>query len=76
MKFVVMNLAITYIVACADDEQDGEHTLLQRFIRAIFWPLTVTSWFRCQNGRFHKLLNILWAVLIAGWLLGFISDRL
>lgn len=72
----IIYLAILYIVACADDCGDNCHTTNQRIARAIFWPLTVTSWFRTQNIRLHRLLNILWTVLIAGWFISLLADRI
>jgi hypothetical protein len=73
-----MYAAMIYIIACADDikEPGDTHPWLHRVLRAVTWPLTVTSWFRTQNGRLHRLLNILWTVLIAGWLLSLLADKL
>lgn len=76
MKWSLMYLAMVYIVACADDVGDKTHSLRQRVFRAAVWPLTLTSWFRSQNIRLHRLLNILWAILITGWLLSLMADRL
>lgn len=78
MKFGLMYAAMLYIVACADDvkEPGDTHPWLHRVLRAVVWPLTVTSWFRTQNGRLHRLLNILWTVLISGWLLSLMADKL
>lgn len=69
-----MYAAMAYITACADDA-DKTHSPLQRVARVVAWPLTITSWFRSQNQRLHRLLNILWTVLIAGWLLSLIADK-
>jgi hypothetical protein len=76
MKYLIMYLAMVYIVACADHTGEDEHTVEQRIVRAAFWPVTLTSWFSSQNGRLHRLLNILWCVLIAGWFLSLMADRL
>lgn len=76
MKWLLIYLAMVYTVACADDVGDKSHKPYQRVIRAIIWPLTITSWFRSQNVRLHRLLNILWTVLIAGWFLSLMVDRL
>lgn len=78
MKYILMYLAICYIVACADDVEDciDRHSWKQRIFRSIFWPITVTNWFRNQNQRLHRMLNILWCVLITGWLLSLLADRL
>lgn len=78
MKFFVMYLVMLFVVACADsvDDHNDSHEPEWRVIRAIFWPLTMTSWFITGNQRLHRLLNILWALLISGWLLSLLSDRL
>ena len=76
MKWLAMYAAMLYIVACADDLDDKAHSKAQRLYRAAVWPLTITSWFRTQNVRLHRLLNILWAILIMGWLLSLMADRL
>jgi hypothetical protein len=69
---------MVYIVACADNVKDNgdTHSFEQRIVRAAFWPVTVTSWFSSQNGRLHRMLNILWCVLIAGWFFSLMADRL
>jgi len=73
-----MNLLVTYIVACADsvDDRGDSHSTKQRLVRATLWPITLTGWFVTQNSRLPRLLNILWTVLIAGWLLSLVADRL
>lgn len=72
-----MYLSLMYIVFCADDVENGDvHTIGQKIGRVILWPLTITSWFRCQNIRLHRMLNILWCVLIIGWFLSLMSDKL
>ena len=78
MKFVIMYAVLIYLVSCADDSEDHDnnHTREQKIIRAFFWPITLNSWFRSQNGRLHRLLNILWTVLIAGWFLSLLWDRI
>jgi hypothetical protein len=78
MKYFLMYLALTYIIACADDVKDSleNHSVGNRIWRAIVWPWTLTSWFRTQNQRLHRLLNILWCLLISGWLLSLLADRL
>jgi hypothetical protein len=78
MKYIFMYIALLYIVACADDVTDhgDTHSTRERIVRAILWPKTVTSWFRTQNIRLHRMLNILWCVLIAGWFFSLMADRL
>lgn len=78
MKFLFIYLAMVYVVACADDvkEPGDSHPKLNRIIRAAGWPLTLTSWFRTQNIRIHRTLNILWTLLIGSWFLSLIWDRL
>lgn len=78
MKYILLYLAMIYVVSCADDVTDhGDgHTIMQRIQRSIFWPVTLTNWFRTQNIRLHRTLNILWTLLIAGWFLSLMSDRL
>lgn len=73
-----MYLFMVYVVGCADDVSDlGDiHTVRQRIVRAILWPQTLTNWFRTQNIRLHRTLNILWTLLIAGWLLSLMSDKI
>lgn len=74
-KYLVMYFAMAYIVACADDAGDDEHSLEHRIVRAAFWPITVTNWFRHQGIRLNRMLTILWIVLISGWFLSLIADR-
>lgn len=74
-QYLVMYVVMALIVACADDLDDGSHTTPQRLIRVLFFPLTVLSWFRTGNIRLHRLLTILWTVLISGWLMSLIADR-
>lgn len=78
MKYIIMYLSIIYIIFCADDigEPLDSHTGFQRIGRAIAWPVTLTSWFRSQSIRLHRLLTILWCILILGWLLSLLADRL
>lgn len=78
MKWILMNLVIMYLVFCADDVDDcgDTHSSWERMARVFLWPITITEWFRSQNQRLHRLLNILWTVLIAGWLLSLMADRL
>lgn len=73
-----MNLLVMYIIACADDvdDPDDSHTVAARAARVLFWPLTITEWFRTGNQRVHRLLTILWTILISGWLLSLMADRL
>lgn len=73
-----MYATILYVVACADNvkEPGDSHPWLHRIIRAITWPITITSWFSTQNIRLYRLLNILWAVLIGGWFLSLVADKL
>jgi hypothetical protein len=76
MKWVVMNTVITYAVACADfNEYDDSHTKPWKVMRAVFWPITVTCWLRSQSIRTHRLLTIMWILLISGWLLSLVADR-
>jgi hypothetical protein len=75
MKFILMYSIVIYIVSCADDD-DGSHNLLQRIVRSVLWPITITSWFRSGNERLHRMLTILWCILILGWLLSLIYDRI
>jgi hypothetical protein len=74
MKWVLMDLVVMYIVACADGIDS--HTKGQRIVRALCWPVTLTNWFRFQPHQLHRLLNILWTVLIAGWFFSLLVDRL
>jgi hypothetical protein len=77
MKFIVMYLIVVYVVWCADDvEGDEDHSNFQRWIRSILFPITLTSWFRSNNERLHRLLTILWTLLIFGWGLSLLADRL
>ena len=78
MKYPLIYLAMIYVVGCADDVTDhgDNYTIKQRVQRAIFWPLTLTNWFRTQNIRLHRTLNILWTLLICGWFLSLLMDRL
>lgn len=76
MKYTLMYLALTYIVACADSVEDDSHSLRHRLYRALLWPWTVTNWFKSQNQRLHRLLNILWVLLVSGWLISLMADRL
>ena len=72
-----MNFIVMYIVACADSVGDDQaHTIKERILRVILWPLTLTVWFSTHNIRLHRLLTILWTVLILGWFLSLLADRL
>lgn len=72
-----MYSAMIYVIACADNvkEPGNTHPRLKRLIRAILWPATLTSWFQTQNIRLHRVLNILWTLLIGGWLLSLMADK-
>lgn len=78
MKYFFMNLLVMYVIFCADDVDDknDHHSLVERIFRTILWPLTLTEWFRTSNQRLHRLLTILWTILIAGWLLSLVADKL
>lgn len=75
MKFLFMYIALAYLVSCADDVGDDQHTPRQRLLRAIAFPVTLNSWFRSNNGRLHRFLTLLWIALIMGWSLSLIADR-
>lgn len=74
-QYVIMYTVMALIVFCADDLDDGSHTIIQRVFRTLFFPLTIFSWFRTGNIRLHRLLTILWTMLISGWLMSLIADR-
>lgn len=77
MKWFYIYMAFWYIVYCAEDVPDfQDHTKTQKIIRATLWPITVTQWFRLQSQKLHRMLNILWCVLISGWLISLMMDRL
>lgn len=78
MKWFWLNLLVMYVIACADDvdDPDDTHTRPERIARVILWPRTITEWFRTGNQRLHRLLTILWTILISGWLLSLMADRL
>lgn len=77
MKWLVMNVFITYLVSAADSSgQDQGHITLQKILRAVFWPITLNSWARTGNDRLHRLLTLLWVCLTAGWILSLMADRL
>lgn len=78
MKYLLMYFAMFYIVFCADNVKDygDTHSLPHRIIRGLVWPLTITSWFNSQSIRLHRMLNILWCVLIMGWFLSLMADRI
>lgn len=75
IKFLIIDAIMMYIVACSDINGDT-HTPGQRVARALFWPITLTSWFINQPAKLHRLLNILWILLISGWFVSLIWDRL
>lgn len=78
MKWLLLYFVAVYIIACADAVHDSfnPQTRKQQFIRAILWPITITTWFRKQPPQLFRMLNILWALLIFGWLLSLITDRI
>lgn len=76
MKYTLIYIALFYVVACADSVEGDQHSPIHRFYRALFWPWTVTNWFTSQNCRLHRLLNILWVLLVSGWLISLMADRL
>lgn len=76
MKYFVMYVLMLYVVACADSVDDLCHSTKNRVLRGLFWPITLTNWFITGNMRLHRLLNILWCMLISGWLLSLLADRL
>lgn len=76
MKYLIIYAIFAFLVSCADDTGDEQHSASQRIARAIFWPVTLRSWFISQNGRLHRLLTIMWIVLIGGWFASLLSDRL
>lgn len=77
MKWILLNLAAMYIVACADyTGHEDTHTMGQRIIRIILWPFTLHSLFVFQDRKLYRLLNILWTCLIFGWFLSLLFDKL
>lgn len=74
MEFAIVYAVLAFLVHCADAR--GEHGPEQKLVRALFWPLTLTSWFRTQAQQLHFLLTILWTMLIAGWFITLILDRI
>lgn len=75
MKFILIYAIMAFLVHCADDIGNG-HTTEQRLTRAAFWPITLQSWFRKHPQQLHRLLLIMWVVLISGWAVTLLLDRL
>jgi len=76
MKWILVYIAMAYITFCANDVEYEPQSIAQQLTRSLLWPWTLTVWFRSQSARLHRLLNILWCVLIAGWLMTLMLDRL
>ncbi|MBV8161716.1 MAG: hypothetical protein JO265_12400 [Acidimicrobiia bacterium] len=78
MAFLVFVEAIAaVIVACADAVGDDAHSVVERVVRAVFWPATLWVWFTRRNlPKLARFGAIVWLLLTAGWLLSLESDRL
>ncbi len=75
-KWIILDLMVMYLVACADDTGGNEHTVWERIGRVVFWPITVTNFFREQPQQLSRLLTITWVMLTVGWTLSLLADRL
>jgi hypothetical protein len=78
MWFLLFIEAIAaFIVACSDAVGDEQHTVRERVLRAVFWPVTLWMWFTHRNlPKLARFGAIVWLFLTAGWLLSLESDRI
>src|SRR3954469_14892185 len=78
MFFLVLVEAVAaFIVACSDAVGDDDHTVRERVVRAVFWPVTLWVWFTHRNlPKLARFGAIVWLFLTGGWLLSLEYDRL
>lgn len=74
---LVIEAAAAFIVACSDSVGDDQHTVRERVLRAVFWPVTLWVFFTHREmPKLARFGSIVWLLLTAGWLLSLESDRL
>jgi hypothetical protein len=73
---VLVELTLGFVVLCVDSHGSSPRPLPQRFIRSVFWMVTLARWLTHRNvpklGRFGA---IVWFLVTTGWLLTLEYDR-
>jgi hypothetical protein len=73
----VIEVALAFVVFCADSVGEEERPLRERLVRAVLWMVTLTRWFTHRNvaklGRFGA---VVWFLVTTGWLLTLEYDRM
>ncbi len=76
MAWVLTEVTLAFIVFCADSVSDEKRPPAERFLRAVLWMVTLTTWFTHRNvvklGRFGA---VVWFLVTTGWLLTLEYDR-
>jgi hypothetical protein len=72
-----VELTLAFIVLCADSLPEGSpRRPLQRFIRSVFWMVTLIRWFTHRNFmKLGRFATIVWFLVTTGWLLTLEYDR-
>jgi hypothetical protein len=76
--WMLLQLTVAFVVFCADSiGDDPRRSLVQRVIRAILWPVTLTRWFTNRNlAKLARFGAIIWLLLTSGWLLSLEHDHI
>lgn len=75
--FIVGQATMGFVVYCVDAlSADLHNRPVRRFLRSVFWPLPLTGYFTDEDsvGLVTAALTV-WVLLITGWLLGLLADR-
>ena len=74
----LVELTVAFIVFCADSVgEDPRRPVVQRLVRAVLWPITLTRWFTHRNlTKLARFGAVVWFLVTTGWLLSLERDRI
>jgi hypothetical protein len=75
---LLIELTVAFVVFCADSVgEDPRRSLLDRTIRGLCWPITLTNWFTHRNlTKLARFGAIVWLLVTVGWLLSLEHDHI
>ncbi len=75
--WVLAEVTLGFVVFCADSVGEEERRALERLVRAVLWPVTLTTWFTHRNTvKLGRFAAVVWFFVTTGWLLTLEYDRM
>lgn len=76
ITLVLVELALAFVVFCADAAGDEERPRKERLVRAVLWMVTLTRWLTHRNvSKLGRFAAVVWFLVTTGWLLTLEYDR-